>query len=118
MLAAVVNFTAQQGATFRRILRPVDGSDNPIQLDGWEVRAQVRRDFGEEAELLVDSTEDNHITVEPYSTGNQIVWEIPGSEMESVPGGRWRYDLEIEDPAGYVERLMEGKFIVRPGVTF
>ena len=36
----------------------------------------------------------------------------------TVPAGEWRYDIDIEDTGGYVVRLLEGKFIVRAGVTF
>jgi hypothetical protein len=49
--------------------------------------------------------------------GGQVTLLISATDTADLPPGRFDYDLEFEDNAGTVTRILQGRFVVRQEVT-
>lgn len=116
MAAAAWSFVVEQGSTFYRKLVLSDFSGAPLDLGGYALRAQVRP-TPESSEVYATWTTDNGRFLLLNPEQGEVVFEISASE---TAGYTWRegvYDLELVDPVGRVERLLEGKVYVSPETT-
>lgn len=103
----------------------------PVDLTGWQARAQIRRQPGGEVWVSLDSTAataagstialavDGTITVYLHHAETEP-WPVSrASSMDSsgalVPSGVW--DLELVAPTGEVKRLVMGRVSVSADVT-
>jgi len=113
-MAGRYNMVCNQGATFQVIFTVItDGV--PWNLVGnYTARMQVRK-FLKSADPLISLTLDNgRISFGPNGV---TTLRIEATDTEQLPDGRWYYDLEFEDGAGTVTRMLEGRFVVRREVT-
>lgn len=115
MSAGKYNITIEQGATFRLVAQWLDSDENPIDLDGFYARMQIRP-FAESDEV--------YITIDNGSTGGIFIetdWkieiEIDATQTEALNQYCGVYDLELESPSGVVTRLLQGKVTISPEVT-
>lgn len=114
MAAATYNILIEQGATFRFRLQWKDDEGNPIDLDGYSARMQVRP-FVESDEVLLNlNTEDGGITIE---SDWEIVVEATAEQTQVIIDYAGAYDLELESADGTVYRLVQGKVKISPEVT-
>jgi hypothetical protein len=125
----------QQGARFTALLTwaaGVDGSGNPTgpySLVGYTARMQLRtaRTASGPPELSVTSAGgkikkgDGTTFGAAGHTDGTILIDIPDEDTDTVDAGEtgttYYYDLELEDSAGNVERILEGQIEVTPNVT-
>lgn len=114
MPAGNYNITAEQGATFTRVLTWTDSANAPINLTGYTARMQVRTDYASDSTVLSLTTENNAITL--GGSAGTITLSISASSMTSIPVGIFVYDLELVSGT-LVVRLVEGTFSVKPEVT-
>jgi hypothetical protein len=111
--AGKLNITIEQGATFRlECTWLVD--DEPVNLTGYTARLQVRESH-DSAEPMLDIDSDEEITL--GGVLGTIVIVVDDEVTENLTAGNWVYDLELESPAGAVDRLLEGRAAVTPEVT-
>jgi hypothetical protein len=87
----------------------------PIDISGYESRLQVRERYNSTEPLIDLNSSGSGITM-GGSAGTIDVF-IDDSVTTLLPPGEHVYDLEIISPSLYVDRLLEGKFIVTPEVT-
>lgn len=126
MLAGKYNITCQQGSTLSRTLEieqpdletdPTGNTYEPYDLTGHSARMQVRRTIDSSAFLLELTTDNGGLTINPNpGIFNQILLHASASVTASVANSGV-YDLEIVSPAGIVDRILEGEFILSPEVT-
>ena len=113
MTAVKRDLVIEKGATFRLNLRLSSKTTGlPLDLTGYSGRMQVRETLVAEVVALdlsgVDFTFD--------ATGKcRVKASAARTTALAIVGGV--YDLEIESPAGDVERLFEGKVKIKPNVT-
>lgn len=146
MVAAVVNFDVEQGATFNTgffyyepqrdssgdvILdsdgRPVPDLTAPFDFTGCSARMQIRRKVAD-VEALVTATS----LADPEQGGQRIVLgggtgrvdiELTDLDTMQLTGKSAVYDLEIEWPIKpgqlrpHVERILKGTFTIDPNTT-
>lgn len=111
------NITIRQGATFQLQATVQDSAGDPVDLTGFDARMQVRTDYADNAgTVLVDLTLGDGVAV-PTPANGVIVFTIDADATEDLPGGRWRYDAEIESSGGVVTRILEGAATVSREVT-
>lgn len=115
MSAAILDFEVEQGATFEHQLTWLDRDGNPVPLDGYTARMQVREKITSEEVLVELTTENGMITL--GGQDGTIDIEIPDEVTETFTWKKGVYDLELESPAGKVTRLVKGKVTVDPEVT-
>jgi hypothetical protein len=109
---AVYRITMYQGATFdQQFVWKID--DVVVNLTTYTARMQVRKDYNSTT-AVISLTSTSGITL---GSAGQINIFIAPSATAAVPGGTYRYDLELVSGAGKVTRLLEGLFIVSPEVT-
>jgi hypothetical protein len=113
---AVRAITIKQGATWRFTFRL---RDNGVarDLSGWTARMQVRERHSAQAPLLsLTSGAGGGMTIEPSLGRVSIV--VSASQTESLPAPLAAvYDIEVESPAGEVDRVLEGVARITPEVT-
>jgi hypothetical protein len=113
-MATSYNISTYQGDFLQATLAVKDTNNNPINLNGYAIRGQVRASYGSTGVLL-----DLNPTITNYVSG-LINISIPSDVTDEIPVGQFVYDIE-RYPSGLVTgnsiKLMVGKFIVSPEVT-
>jgi hypothetical protein len=103
------NIVADQGATFN-LNFTVATDDTPWNLTGYTFAMQVRRSSNDANTLL-------NITSATMTSVGSVAVTVSATTMNTVPPGRWVYDIELTSSGGQVTRILEGRFIVKAQVT-
>lgn len=107
------SITAYQGSTFSRSFTyAIDGA--PVDLTGYTARMQVRENYESVSTIFNLTTENGGISID--GPNGVITVTIAASSTTNAEPGKFRYDLEIID-GGIVNRLLEGRFTIKPEVT-
>lgn len=114
MPAGIYNITAEQGATFSRVLTWRDVANALINLTGYTARMQVRNDYASPATVLALTTENSRITL--GGVAGTITLSVLASDMAAISAGSYVYDLELVNGSA-VTRLVQGTFAVNAEVT-
>lgn len=114
MTAGTYLITAEQGATFTRVLTWKDSANVPINLAGYTARMQVRTDYFAAVAALTLTTENSKIVL-GGSLGT-ITLTVSATDMAAVSAGDYVYDLELINGTN-VTRLVQGTFTVNAEVT-
>lgn len=122
MPAATLDITLEQGATFSKTITVYDDASPPvpINLTGYQVRAQIRKKPKSDD---IIATFDTEIDEDP-ETG-RITWSLAATVSDEINVDRtstfdpleYFYDLELEAPSGFVTRLLQGYAYIVPNVT-
>jgi hypothetical protein len=111
-----LNLNCYQGASFDYTLTWQTGG-SAVNLTGYSARMQVRETY-DSASTLVSLTSGTGITL--GGTAGTILLELSATQtaaIDSTPNGQYVYDLELASSVGYVTRLVEGTFTIKPEVT-
>jgi len=113
MIPGKYNFICPQGSTFSKQLTWTI-EDEPVNLDTFSARMQVREKHSSKIAVVDISTENGGITLggEQGTIHLYIDFEL----TENIVPKNYVYDLEMIT-ASEVTRILEGKFIVTPEVT-
>lgn len=112
---ASVVLKAKRNDTFSKPIIGYAKDGTPFNFSGYTFRLQVRR-FTDDDSVLIEMTDDSFTitqNMDGVETGrmNQVNIRHP-KEMMDVVTGKWTYDLEMTDPDGIVQTIMEGPFII------
>lgn len=110
-MSASYNIVCEQGATFNFIFT-IKNDETPWNLTGYTATMTVKP-FISSTTTIVSATTSNYITL-GGATG-QVTVTIPASVTTAFPSGSHDYDLTLNS-GGTVTRVLEGKFVVTPGV--
>lgn len=116
MVALQRQITIEQGATFKKTITWKDGDGTPKDLTGFTARMQVRASHDSTTKLIDISSTGGEITL--GGAAGTIVIVIPKDTTAALSApvlGVW--DLELEDSANFVTRLVEGQARITPEVT-
>ncbi len=103
------NIVADQGATFNlNFTVATDGT--PWNLTSYTFAMQVRRSANSSNTLL-------NITSATMNSSGSVAVTVSATTMNTIPAGRWVYDIELTSSGGQVTRILEGRFIVKAQVT-
>lgn len=118
-MAAKINLTIEQGATFMKRLTWTTGPSveaaTPKDLTGYTARAQIRSRAGSPTILLAFTTENGGITL--GGTAGTIDFLATDEQTAALRATRAHYDLEMVAPDGSVRRLTYGTVTIDPEVT-
>lgn len=125
MAFAEHDFEIDQGATFQQSVtytaKETDGTDVPVNLGTYKARMDVRYATTKEADSVISLGYSNtRATIRGTGTDGIIDLYIAASDTADLVPGTYYYDLEVytgAGNAGFVDRLIQGKFIVSAEVT-
>ena len=112
-MAGKHNLVCNQGATFN-FQFVIKNDDTAWDLTGYTGTMTVRPFIGSTSTTTVASTANGKMTFEPLN--GRVIVEIESTETANFSATRHVYDL-ILDSGSTVTRMLEGKFVVVPGVT-
>ena len=114
-MAGKYNMFAEQGSTFNLTFT--------INTDGiyWDLtnyigRMKVKKFIGSADNLIELTTSNGRMTLDNQGTTEL---SITAADMADLTAGKYVYDIEFESIVlGNVQRILEGKFTIRPEVTY
>lgn len=107
------DLTIIQGSTWGISWPVVDDDDQPLDLTGWSVRAQVRPRTDSGTVLWEWSTAANSASV----SGAAVTLRLTAAQSSAFTFSRAVYDIELTDGDGNVYRVAQGHVEVSPEVT-
>jgi hypothetical protein len=113
MIPGKYNFICPQGSTFFKQLTWTI-SDNPVNLDTYTARMQVREKYSSKIAIIDITTENGGITL--GGEEGTIDLYIDFEKTQTIVPKTYVYDLEMVSGSEVV-RIIEGQFIVTPEVT-
>lgn len=111
-----LDLNCYQGANFDYTLTWQTG-DSAVNLTGYSARMQVRESY-DAGTAIVSLTNGTGITL--GGTAGTIAIALTSTQtaaLDGTPNTQAIYDLELVSGAGYVTRLVEGRFYIFPEVT-
>lgn len=116
MDTGIWNFICNQGATFYVPISWADENLDPIDLTGYEIRMRVKTSKSASVSIIELTTGNGRAELTDAENG-EFLLQIDDADTEVLEAGRYRYDLELEAPGGFVTRLLQGRFRVRAEIT-
>ena len=114
MIPGKYNMVCPQGTTFsQNLIWSIDG--DPVDLAGYSAEMHIREKINSNV-ITVDLNTTNG-GIDLGTDDGSITVNISATETESIFPKDYVYDIELTSSGGEVYRLLEGKFIVTPGVT-
>lgn len=109
-MAYTKNITVDQGTTFIEDFIISTGVDAVLDLTGFVARMQVRDTSDTTTTRLNLNTENGKLLIVPLSGKVSIRLAPPDTSSIKFTGDKLKcvYDLEIEDSAGTVTRVVQG----------
>lgn len=115
MPAAEYDIYIEQGSTFMLSMVWKDSGDTPVDVTGYKARMQVRKSHGSD-DIQLDGSSDTGEIVLGGSAGTiEVAFSASDTAALTITGGV--YDLEVEDAAGKVTRLLQGAAEISKEVT-
>ena len=108
------NFTLNQGSTLRKTFTWTACGD-PVDLTGWTGRSQFRTTIQSPTAALDMTSLNGGIIIDPL-VGSITMFASAGDTSLLTADG-YVYDLELINPSGDVDRLVQGYVTMSPGVT-
>jgi hypothetical protein len=112
-VSAKYNIVCEKGTTFT-FQFVIKTDDTPWNLTGYAVTMTVRPFIGSSTTTVVATTANGLIVVD--AVNGRITITIPATTTSGFSASRHEYDLVL-DSGSVVTRILEGKFVVTPGVT-
>lgn len=114
-MAAYIDLTIEQGATFTLELLCEDANGDAIDLTGYSAAMDIKRSAAETSALLQLTTDNGRIII-TAATGSVLLY-LTATETAALDWSRGVYDLELTSAGGDVTRLAEGAVVVSANVT-
>jgi hypothetical protein len=116
--AAAWKIRIEQGAAFRLGIRILDENGQPVTLDGYTARLQIREYTEAPDPPLADwSTEGDNPVISIDETGQRFAFFVSGATTGAYPWRHGVFDMLVTDPDGNPDRLLRGEAEVDLAVT-
>lgn len=105
-----------QGKTYICSIKIITSETGPpLDLTGYSIRMQIRKEYSSEEALLTLTSDDGDFSIDE-SIGKATL-TISAEDTASLDAGYYKYDIEFFNNSGYVFCPFYGTFRVRPEVT-
>ena len=111
-MSAKYNLVADQATTFNFQFQ-IKNDATPWNLTGYFVTMTIRPFVGANTTTLVVTTATGEIVLDPLN--GRVTVTLSDTQTNITPQ-RYAYDM-VFDSGTEITRILEGKFIVTPGVT-
>lgn len=112
-MSAKYNLVCEQATTFN-FQFTIKNNDTPWDLTNYSATMTVRPFAGASTTTVVASTANGRITLE--AANGRVIVAIPSNVTSGFSATRHEYDLVLNS-GSEITRILEGKFVVTPGVT-
>jgi len=110
-MATIANLYIDAGADYSNIITVSTATFAPLDLTGYTVKSQMRKSYG-------SSVAYNFNAMVYDATTGRVKIYLTSTESESIPPGRYLYDIEItQTVSGIKTRVIEGIAIISPQIT-
>jgi len=113
--AATFHLKIEQGSTLRLDILYKDESGDPVDLNGYVARMQLRRRIDDEEPVLELTTGNGRLTL--GGADGTVEINVNASDTEGLDATEGVYDLELVSGAGIVDKLLRGTFEIIREVT-
>ncbi len=103
------NIVIEKGTTFELIFALHDENGDTIDLTGFTPSAALKRWY--------TSTTAYPLTTSANVANSSVSLSLTAAQSNSIPAGRYVYDVSLADDHGEVTRVVEGIATVTPNVT-
>ena len=111
-MAAVANFTIDQGATFSSTVTVKDSTGSALDLTGYTATAKMALGYSS-----TRTRTDLTIAFNSDRTTGGVTMSLTATQTAALEApARYVFDLDITDSSGTVTRVIEGLMTVRPNV--
>ena len=112
-MATSFNIQATQGFRLSAQLTATDSAGSLINLSGYSVSGVVRNRYSSSGFLI-----DLRPTIDPSYVSGLINILLPSTGVAALPVGSFVYDVGIFQTNTGIIDILQGKFLVSPGVSF
>jgi hypothetical protein len=109
-MATISNLYVDAGSTYSNIITVSASNGQALDLTGYTVASQMRKSYG-------SSTVYNFTSSIYNAALGKVRLQLTDIQSQTIPAGRWLYDVEIRSPSGAVTRVVEGIVTVNPQIT-
>jgi hypothetical protein len=109
-MATISNLYVDAGSTYSNIITVAGSTGSPLNLTGYTVASQMRKSYQ-------SSTYYSFVATIYIATQGKIRLQLTDEQSESIPPGRYIYDVEITSSTGATTRVVEGIVTVTPQIT-
>lgn len=109
-MATISNLYVDAGSTYSNFITVAASNGQTLNLSGYTVAAQIRKSYQSSVAYTFTTS------VYDVNTG-KIRLQLTASASESIPAGRWLYDVEITSASGIRTRVVEGIVTINPQIT-
>ncbi len=128
MSAGLYDITIEQGADWRLVLTWKDAAGDPMQLNGYTGRMQVRETWNSKTKIFELTTGNGGIVLDAANGGITLhlpaavttAYQVNPAKTAWIDGKQAQqlvFDLEMIDGQGGVTRLVQGAALFIPEVT-
>jgi hypothetical protein len=110
------DITVPQGAAWSRTWAITDPLGNPLNVDNWTVRAQIRYSH-DDLPFFEWNTAGGVGIGTASATGTDVTIHLSGAETPTWLFGSAVYDVVLRDPGGIPTRIVEGQLTLSPSIT-
>ena len=116
MAAGKHTFILQQGSTFDQLINLKDSAKDPVDLQDYDARMQIRSGFGG---TLFANVSCSIVQTSGSSTFGTVRLQLAAANTDDLDFKEGLYDLEIFSGSvvPYVERILQGKIKLDKGIT-
>ena len=115
MITAQYDLSISKGADYEEFFNLKDGNNQPLNLDGYSARMQIRPYLSSDI-VLIDATTENGIISINGPLG-RIKINLSETQTSNLIYTESVYDLLITSPSGFTNKVLQGKVIVSLNVT-
>ena len=108
-MAIKTNLIIDQGSDFSVIINVTDSNSEPLNLQGYTGKSQMRKYF--------TSSTFYEFDVEVDDVNGLVSLSMESAITNTIKPGRYVFDCELFSSANVVSRIVEGIVTVTPGVT-
>ena len=109
-MATIANLYIDAGTSYNNLITVTSNAGAVIDLTDYTVKAQMRKSYGSSQYFDFDASVYN-------PTQGKIKLAMVHTLTNTIPPGRWLYDVEITSIEGTRTRVIEGIVIVTPQIT-
>lgn len=114
MAALEYDMTINQGETWSIAFPVLDGAGDPLPVDGWHVRAQIRL-YKNSATPAFEW--NNTSLLNAVVAGTSVQLRLTPADTALWKFEHALYDVELTDPQGGVTRIAEGRVLLKAEIT-